>query len=288
MRILVTGANGQLGSDFCQLAKNHGFDVLRLTRAELDLEQGSDAIRRTIMQSRADWVVNCAAYTDVDKAEREAERAFTINRDAVGAIAQVVSETGGRLLHISTDFVFSGDRHTPYTENDDVAPLNVYGKSKLEGELAAFEACPQTLLLRIGWVYGVRGHNFVKTILRFAAEREELRVVDDQYGSPSWTRDISGAMLALIRTGCDGVYHFSNEGVASRFDFAAAVVDIARHLGAELNIARIIPVTTDDYPTPARRPLYSVLSKSKIRPVLRHGIPHWRTSLKKMLGEVYS
>ncbi|MGB5584549.1 MAG: dTDP-4-dehydrorhamnose reductase [Gammaproteobacteria bacterium] len=288
MRVLVTGATGQLGSDFCELAEHNGLEVLKPTRAEFDLEQGGDDIRRTITQSQADWVVNCAAYTDVDKAEYEADRAFKINRDAVRAIAQAVSDTGGRLMHISTDFVFNGYQHTPYTENDHAEPLNVYGKSKLEGELAAFEACPQTLLLRIGWIYGVRGHNFVKTILRFAAEREELWVVDDQYGSPSWTRDISDAMLALIRNACEGVYHFSNEGIASRFDLAVAIVDIAKHLGAELRITRIIPVASEDYHTPARRPLYSVLSKSKIRPVLKHEIPHWRTSLKKMLGEVYS
>ena len=177
MRILVTGANGQLGSDFCELAKHDGFDVLRLTRAELDLEQGSDEIWRVIIQSRADWVVNCAAYTDVDKAEYEAERAFKINRDAVRVIAQAVTDTGGRLLHISTDYVFAGNQFTPYTENDRAAPLSVYGESKFEGELAAFEACPQTLLLRIGWVYGVRGHNFVNSILRSAAEREELSLI---------------------------------------------------------------------------------------------------------------
>ena len=164
MRILVTGANGQLGSDFCRLAKHDGFEVQRLTRTELDLEQGSDDIKRTITQSRADWVVNCAAYTHVDKAEHDTQRALTVNRDAVRAIAQAVSDTGGRLLHISTDYVFAGNQCTPYTENDDAAPLSVYGKSKFEGDLAALEACPQTLLLRIGWVYGAQGHNFVKAI----------------------------------------------------------------------------------------------------------------------------
>ena len=288
MRVLVTGATGQLGSDFCELAEHNGLEVLKPTRAEFDLEQGGDDIRRTITQSQADWVVNCAAYTDVDKAEYEADRAFKINRDAVRVIAQAVTDTGGRLLHISTDYVFAGDQCSPYTETADAAPLSAYGKSKLEGELAAFEACPHTLLLRIGWVYGVRGNNFVKAILRSASEREELRVVDDQYGSPSWTRDISGAMLALIRDECDGIYHFSNEGVASRYDFAAAIIDIAKYLGAEFRITRIIPVASEDYPTAARRPLYSVLNKSKIRSVLKHGIPHWRSSLTNMLGEMYS
>jgi dTDP-4-dehydrorhamnose reductase len=288
MRILVTGVSGQLGSEFCRFAEHDGCEVVKLTRAELDLEKSTDDIRRIISESRVDWVVNCAAYTNVDKAENEPDRALTINCDAVGAIAHAVTDAGERLLHVSTDYVFAGDQCTPYSESDATAPLNSYGESKLQGEQSALEGCSQAVILRTGWVYGARGHNFVKTMLRLAAERDVLQVVDDLYGSPSWTRDIASAMLALIRNDCDGVYHYSNEGVASWYDFAVAVFEIATELGAQLRVNKVVPIATKDFPTNASRPAYSVLNKTKIRQVMPQAIPHWRSSLRHMLEELYS
>lgn len=286
MKVLVTGAGGQLGRELVLLLERSGVEAVALTRAELDLSGDADAITAAIADERADWVVNCAAYTQVDKAESEAELAYTINRDAAAAIARGVKESGGRLLQVSTDFVFGGDQSTPYREDDPPDPLGVYGKSKHAGEQAVLGVLPEALILRTAWVYGSHGHNFVRTILRVAGEREELRVVDDQIGTPSWTRDIAEAMLALIRAEAAGVYHFTNEGVASWYDFALAVVELGTELGFSLRARAIRPIPTTEYPTPARRPAYSVLSKTKIRPLLPAPIPHWRRSLRAMLEEL--
>jgi dTDP-4-dehydrorhamnose reductase len=287
MKIIVTGAAGQLGRDFCQLANAAGHDIIALDRSKLDLEQDAETIASAIAKQRADWVVNCAAYTQVDKAESEAERAFAVNRDAAGAIARGVKEYGGKLLHVSTDFIFDGDQNVPYREEDTAGPLNIYGQSKHEGELAVLEACPNAVILRTAWVYGAHGHNFVKTILRLAAERDELSVVDDQYGTPSWTRDIAATMLTLIRYDAQGIYHYTNEGVASWYDFAVAIIEIASELDATLKAKTIKPIPTTAYPTPATRPAYSVLSKQKIRTMMQEPIPYWRHSLRQMLGELY-
>jgi dTDP-4-dehydrorhamnose reductase len=283
MRVLVTGAAGQLGRELCLLLKEEGIDTIALTRRELDLSGPADAIGAMIAGHQADWVVNCAAYTQVDKAESEPELAHAVNAVAAGAIARAVQGYGGRMLQVSTDFVFSGDQAVPYREEDAVKPLGVYGASKLAGEQAVREALPEALIVRTAWVYGAHGHNFVRTILRLAGEREELRVVDDQVGTPSWTRDIATTMLALMRQDASGTFHFTNEGVASWYDFALAVVEEAAATGHELRLRRLLPIPTRDYPTPARRPAYSVLSKEKIRPLLPVPIPHWRGSLRAML-----
>ena len=282
-KVLVTGAAGQLGRELCLLLAEEGIDTVALTRHELDLSGPADAITATIARHRADWVVNCAAYTQVDKAESEPELAHAVNAVAAGAIARAVHDYGGRMLQVSTDFVFGGDQPTPYREQDAVNPLGVYGATKLAGEQAVQEVLPEALILRTAWVYGEHGHNFVKTILRLAGEREELKVVDDQIGTPSWTRDIATTLLALMRQDASGIYHFTNEGVASWYDFALAVVEEARALGQNLPLQRLLPIPTSDYPTPARRPAYSVLSKEKIRPLLSAPIPHWRASLRAML-----
>jgi dTDP-4-dehydrorhamnose reductase len=288
MKILVTGAAGQLGTDFCRIAKATGDEVIAIDRDELDLEQEAEAISDNIAGYAADWVVNCAAYTQVDKAESEPERAFAVNRDAARAIAEGVSKYGGRLLHVSTDFIFAGDRSVPYQEEDSAGPLNIYGQSKHQGELAVLEACPQAVILRTAWVYGVHGPNFVKTILRLAAERESLTVVDDQYGTPTWTCDIAAAIQTLISSEAEGIYHYTNEGVASWYDFALAIIDIAGELGVKLRAESVTPVPTTAYPTPAMRPAYSVLSKLKIRPMMPNAMPYWRHSLKQMLGELFA
>ncbi|BCO32018.1 NAD(P)-dependent oxidoreductase [Thiohalobacter sp. COW1] len=286
MKVLVTGAGGQLGREFVLLLQDAGMEAVALTRNELDLTAAADTIADTIAIHQADWIVNCAAYTQVDRAESEPELAYAVNRDAAAAIAEGARRGNGRLLQVSTDFVFGGDKSSPYREDDSPAPLGVYGASKLAGEQAVLEVLPSALILRTAWVYGCHGHNFVKTILRVAGERDELHVVDDQIGTPAWTRDIAGAMLALMRAGAEGAYHFTNEGVASWYDFALAVLELGAAQGFGIKARTLQPIPTADYPTPARRPAYSVLSKAKIRPLLPGSIPHWRTSLSAMLQEL--
>ena len=287
MKFLVTGADGQLGSELCGRLRAAGHAPIAFTHREADFTQAA-ALRAAISAQRADWVVNCAAHTQVDKAESEADLAFVVNRDGAAALAEAIAGYGGRLLHLSTDFIFDGVQSHPYREDATANPLGVYGRSKWEGEQAVRAALPDAVILRTAWVYGAHGHNFVKTILRLAGEREELSIVDDQVGSPSWTGDIADAVLALIEQDARGCYHFTNEGVASWYDFAVAIVAEARALGMPLRVQRVKPIPTAGYPTPARRPAYSVLDKQKIRAALGAPIPHWRESLVKMLQELQS
>ncbi len=285
MKILITGAGGQLGHETRLLLQKKGVHVIGIGRKDVDFSQ-PEQVAAYIASQRADWVINCAAYTQVDKAEDDAELAFRVNRDAAKAVAEGVQSYAGRLLHISTDFIFDGNRSHPYCEQDSANPLGVYGQSKWEGEQAVWKILPDATILRTAWVYGVHGNNFIKTILRLACEREELGIIDEQVGSPSWTFDISQAMYALIEKECSGIYHFTNEGVASWYDFALTAINEAKLLGFKLKIKRIKPIPARAYPTPAARPSYSVLSKEKIRAVLDYDIPHWQTSLGTMLQQL--
>ncbi|HEY9197895.1 MAG TPA: dTDP-4-dehydrorhamnose reductase [Gammaproteobacteria bacterium] len=285
MKLLVTGAGGQLGRELCARLARTGHEAIPFTRSDADFAH-SERVRAAVAARRADWVINCAAYTAVDKAESDGEIAFAVNRDAARAVAEAVAGYGGRLLHISTDFVFDGAQSHPYREDDAPNPVGVYAQSKWAGEQAVREVMPQALIVRTAWVHGVHGNNFVKTMLRLAAEREELRVVDDQIGSPSWTGDIADALIALVGQDAQGCYHFTNEGVASWYDFAVAILDEARALGFPVKAQRVTPIPTSGYPTPARRPAYSVLDKQKIRAALARPIPHWRAALVAMLREL--
>ncbi|WJW76724.1 dTDP-4-dehydrorhamnose reductase [Thiohalobacter sp. IOR34] len=285
MKILVTGAAGQLGRELLLMLQAAGEEAVGIDRAELDLSR-PERVAEGIAAQGADWVIHCAAYTQVDKAEEERELAFRINRDAARAVAQGVRASGGRLLHVSTDFIFDGAQSRPYREDDAANPLGVYGQSKWEGEQAVREVLPEAVILRTAWVYGAHGHNFVKTMLRLAAEREELRVVDDQVGTPAWTADIATAIRALIGAGASGTWHFTNEGVASWYDFAESILGLGRELGFPVKARGVRPIPTSDFPTPAKRPPWSVLSKRKIRGLLDHDIPHWRQSLERMLKEI--
>jgi len=231
-------------------------------------------------------VVNCAAYTQVDKAEDDRERVFLINRDAARVVAESAQAVGAAVLHMSTDFIFSGQHEQPYLETDAAGPLSVYGQSKLEGETAVLEACANSIVLRTAWLYGARGQNFVKTILRLAGERDELRVVADQTGVPTWTRDLADAMWQLMEQKQTGLFHYCDGGQATWYEFTCAIVDEARTLGYSLKIEQVVPITTSEYPTPARRPAYSVLSRTKIQALLDKPIPHWRQSLCLMLKEL--
>lgn len=285
MKVLVTGADGQLGSELCKRLPQAGHDVIPFKHHDADFTDAA-ATHAAIAAQRADWVVNCAAYTAVDKAEADSATAYAVNRDGARAVAEAVAGYGGRLLHVSTDFIFDGAQSRPYREDDAANPLGVYGASKWEGEQTVTAVLPEAAILRTAWVHGAHGHNFVKTMLRLAAERDELTVVDDQIGTPSWTGDIADAILALIAADARGCHHFTNEGVASWYDFAVAILDEARALGFPIKAQRVRPIPTAAYPTPARRPAYSVLDKQKIRAVLGRPIPHWRESLITMLREL--
>ncbi len=282
MKILVTGARGQLGREAVLAFTAQGHDVTGIDQAELNLAGSSD-VADAIAAYKADWIINCAAYTQVDRAEEEAELAFAVNRDAARAVAQGARQSHSRLLHVSTDFIFGGKQATPYREDDKGDALSVYGQSKWEGEQAVMAALPQALILRTAWVYGAHGNNFAKTMLRLMAERDEIKVVDDQIGTPTWTADIVRAMQALMESNADGTYHFTNEGVASWYDLADEILSAAPALGYPVKVQRILPIPGSQWPCAAQRPAYSVLGKEKIRQLLTYNIPHWRQSLHSML-----
>ena len=285
MRILVTGSTGQLGFEVLRAFSQSGHEIIAPVHRELDFLHPQEVAAR-VRHSQADWVINCAAYTQVDRAESEVEQAFVINRDSPAQIAAAVAGYGGRLLHVSTDFVFDGKQSRPYREEDDARPLGVYGRSKWEGEQAVRAALPEAVILRTAWVYGVHGHNFVKTILRVARQGKPLRVVDDQSGSPTWARDIAGAIRDLIQNQAKGTYHYTDAGSTSWHGFATAILAGATEAGFSLKTDSIEAIPTSGYPTPARRPAYSVLDTGKIQSLLTAPIPHWRDSLNTMLKEL--
>lgn len=288
-RILLLGANGQLGVELqAQLAPLG--ELVAGDRSQFDLAT-PDRLSEQIRDLRPDWIVNAAAYTAVDKAESDRELAQTINGDAPGKIAAIAEEIGAIVLHVSTDYVFDGSKSTPYLETDSPQPLGAYGESKLAGEKGIEANCQHYAILRTAWVYGVGGKgNFVKTMLRLGREREELRVVCDQIGSPTWTVDLASAIARLLPQlqgdrSLSGIYHVTNSGIASWYDFSVAIFEEAEALGIPLQIKRVAPITTAEYPTPAKRPAFSVLSGQKMAGVLGDRLPHWRASLRQMLRD---
>ena len=286
-KILLIGSTGQVGQELLKTLKPLG-ELVTLTRQQLDLTK-YDEIEKAITSIEPDTIVNAAAYTAVDKAQTDVETAMAINKDAPKAMAQAASKIGGNLVHISTDYVFDGKNNTPYKEEDATNPLGVYGKSKLLGE-EGVQYGDRYIILRTAWVYGAKGHgNFVKTMLRLGAQREELKVVADQIGSPTWSYDIADAIANLIDNDvASGIYNFSCSGVASWYDFAVAIFEEAKQLGFPLEIKTVFPITTAQFPTPTERPSYSVLSKGKYIDTLGIYPPHWRDSLRKMLAELKS
>ena len=286
MRILVSGASGQLGHEVVGVFTRLGHEVLMPSEQELDFLE-PERMAAAVQTMRADWVINCAAYTRVDQAESEPERAFAVNRDAAGRLAGAVAAYGGRLLHVSTDFVFDGRLARPYRETDAPNPLCVYGRSKQAGEAAVLAALPGATVVRTAWLYGVHGHNFVKTMLRIAGEGKPLRVVTDQVGSPTWASDLAGAIAVLVGLGEDGLFHYANAGKTSWYGFAEAILEEAARVGFAIRTDRVEPIATAEYPTAATRPVWSVLDTGKIQPLLPAPIPGWRDSLGNMLGELY-
>lgn len=285
MKIVVTGANGQLGRSIRQLSvEHHELDFIFTDIDSLDIGN-RDAVLAFAETHPVDFIVNCAAYTAVDKAEEEEEQCRRINTDAVAYLGEAAQHIGARILHVSTDYVFGGDSYMPYQENDPVSPTSVYGRTKLAGEKALSAVCPDAIIVRTAWLYSEYGHNFMKTMLRLGAERPEIRVVNDQIGSPTYAGDLAEAILSLLekeRQGeqNSGIYHYTNEGVCSWYDFAHSIIRIA---GLP---AKVIPIPTREYPTAAKRPAYSVLSKEKIKREYHWVIPHWEDSLRKCLANM--
>ncbi len=288
MNILIAGITGQLGQELQRALAGAG-QITGCGRDTLDLAQ-PDTIRRVMREVKPDLIVNAGAHTAVDRAESEPELATAINATGPGILAEEAHKLGATLIHISTDYVFDGIISRPYLETDPTNPLGVYGKSKLAGEEAIRAVGGHSIILRTAWVYGAFGKsNFVKTTLRLGAERQELRVVTDQVGSPTWTGDLAGAIAQLISRispEIAGTYHYTNSGVASWYDFAVAIFEEAGALSFPLKVERVIPISTAEYPTPARRPAYSVLSCAKITAVLGTYPPHWRSGLRKMLADL--
>lgn len=289
-KILCTGISGQVGQELQQTLINSG-SIIAVGRNELDLSE-PESIRQIINKIEPDVIINAAAYTAVDKAETELELAKAINGTAPTIMAQEAQKLGATLVHISTDYVFDGQKNTPYLEDDPTNPIGAYGQSKLLGEEGVRQNCTNHIILRTAWVYGSRGHgNFVKTMLRLGAEREKIRVVADQVGTPTWSKDIAVAitqLVAALESGASfGTYHFTNSGVTSWYDFAVAIFEEAKQIGFPIKVERVVPITTADYPTPAKRPAYSVLSNGKIAKTLGNYAPHWRQSLRQMLAELY-
>ena len=281
--ILVTGANGQLGSELRLLAPSSDMEFIFTDIGELDLTD-TGAVHDFFNSHKIDFCINCAAYTAVDKAEDDKEMAEAINVGTVRNLARACSLHGSTLVHISTDFVFDGKAWVPYTEEDLPNPVSVYGQTKLYGEQAALGENPQTIIIRTSWLYSTFGNNFVKTMLRLGKERNELSVISDQIGTPTYAADLALAIMHIINELPEkenhekrGIFHYSDEGVASWYDFAKAIFDIE---SIEIDLK---PIGTADYPTPAKRPHYSVMNKSKIKNTFGLAIPYWRDSLKKCL-----
>ena len=282
MNILITGCNGQLGNEMQLLEKmNPQHTYYNTDVAELDITD-PEAIRAFVDDHQIDGIVNCAAYTAVDKAEDNQELCDLLNHVAPGYLAEAVERRGGWLVQVSTDYVFDGTNHRPYVETDPVCPNSVYGRTKLAGEQAAQAACRQTMIIRTAWLYSTFGNNFVKTMIRLGNEKPELGVIFDQIGTPTYARDLAVAIMTAINKGIvPGIYHFSNEGVISWYDFTKAIHRIAGISGCHVR-----PLHTSEYPTPAARPHYSVLDKTKIKQVYGIEIPYWEESLRECIAQL--
>lgn len=274
--ILLTGAAGQLGFELARLLREYG-ELAALGRAELDLAD-ADAVAATVQRLKPQLIVNAAGYTAVDRAESEPALADAINARAPAILAEEARRLDALLIHYSTDYVFDGASGRPYRENDQTNPLSAYGRSKLAGERAVAAAGGAYLILRTSWIYGLRGQNFLLTMKRLAATRDELRVVSDQFGVPNWSRVLAEATATLVRRGADalatrsGIYHLSGRGRASWFDFARAIFD-------DTEPPRVVPITTAEYPTAARRPASAVLATDKFQDAFGFALPDWREML---------
>ena len=288
MKVLVTGAQGQVGR--CLLASvPAGMTAVGLTRADLDVGD-AQAVHRTVQAQAPTVIINAAAYTAVDRAETEIEAARRVNGSGPRHLAQAAAACGARLVHISTDFVFDGHASVPYPPDAPTAPLGVYGRTKLEGEQAVLELLPSSaVVVRTAWVYAAQGANFMRTMLRVMGEKGQVRVVADQIGTPTAADSLAGVLWALAqRADVTGLQHFTDAGVASWYDFAVAIAEEAAALGLLPASVQVRAIGTADYPTPARRPSYSVLDKRALLAALAPEHHHWRVSLRRVLGTLIS
>jgi len=291
MQLLVIGSNGQLGWELCRQGKERGLDLIPLDLPEFDITNKS-AVFGTVTRSPADLVINAAAYTAVDKAESEPELAFAVNRDGPSYLASACAEVHIPLIHVSTDYVFDGKKAGPYLETDPVAPIGVYGKSKAEGEAEVRRNLKEHIIIRTSWLCGVHGNNFVKTMLCLGREREELRVVDDQHGCPTFAADLAEVILtivSLIERGEDiswGTYHYCGAGSTTWFGFASKIFEIAKDYDS-LKLKKVIPITTSEYPTPAKRPANSIMDCSLFERNFGLIPKPWDESLSRMINNYY-
>ncbi len=284
MKILITGCNGQLGNEMQLLEKeNPQHTYFNTDVAELDITDQA-AIEKFVEENEIDGIVNCAAYTAVDKAEDNEALCQRLNAEAPAYLAHAVGQRGGWMIQISTDYVFDGTKHTPYVEDDETCPNSVYGRTKLVGELNVQKLCERSMIIRTAWLYSTFGNNFVKTMIRLGKERPVLGVIFDQIGTPTYARDLAVAIMTAINEGIvPGIYHFSNEGVTSWYDFTKAI-----HRIAGIKECQVRPLHTAEYPTPANRPHYSVLDKTKIKQTLGIEVPYWEDSLAECIQKLNS
>ena len=282
MKILITGCNGQLGNEMQLLEKeNPQHTYYNTDVAELDITN-QEAIEAFVEAHQIDGIVNCAAYTAVDKAEDNEALCQLLNAEAPAYLAHAIGKRGGWMIQISTDYVFDGTKHTPYVEDDETCPNSVYGKTKLVGELNVQKLCERSMIIRTAWLYSTFGNNFVKTMIRLGNEKPELGVIFDQIGTPTYARDLAVCIMTAINQGViPGIYHFSNEGVISWYDFTKAI-----HRIAGIKDCKVRPLHTEEYPTPANRPHYSVLDKTKIKQTYGIEVPYWEESLAECIKKL--
>ncbi len=291
MKLLITGSKGQLGWELCRQGKDRGYDLIPLDLPEFDITD-KPAVFDTIKRSHPDLVVNAAAYTAVDKAESEIDMAFAVNRDGPSYLASACAKVHIPLIHVSTDYVFDGCKNGPYLETDLIAPIGIYGKSKAEGEDKVRSNLKEHIIIRTSWLYGVHGNNFVKTMLRLGREREELCVVDDQHGCPTFAADLAEAILtiaSLIEKGEDiswGTYHYCGAGSTTWYGFASKIFEIAKDHDT-LKLKKVIPISTSEYPTPAKRPANSIMDCTLFERNFGITPKAWEGSLANMIAEYY-
>ncbi|MCI5709957.1 MAG: dTDP-4-dehydrorhamnose reductase [Prevotella sp.] len=280
MNILITGCNGQLGSELRAIEKEYAqYRFFNTSHQELDVKDHV-AVAAYVEEHEIDGIINCSAYTAVDKAESDIDNCKAINTEAPANLAMAIEKRGGWLIHVSTDYVFDGTKHTPYNETDATCPNSVYGSTKLAGEESAMKLCQHTMVVRTSWLYSAFGNNFVKTMIRLGHTKDELGVIFDQIGTPTYASDLARAIMAAVEHGVvAGIYHYSGEGVASWYDFTKAI-----HRLAGITDCQVNPIHTSEYPTPAKRPAYSVLDKTKIKQTYGIRIPHWEESLAKCIN----